>query len=127
MLSLESFTLQDIGSPQAFQTGETYQGGALIDYQHPRDLLMALGTDLRVPTGAFAILAGVDIVGSPTLGPPAFMHRPSAAFNPQAPLAHHHLDSTHITPGVVRGGLEVSAWTFEGAWFRGREPDEDLV
>src|SRR5687767_9197763 len=49
MISLEPFTLEDIGSPQVFQTGETYQGGALIDYQHPHDLLMALGADIRVP------------------------------------------------------------------------------
>lgn len=127
MLSLEPFTLRDIGSPQAFQTGETFQGGALIDYQHPHDLLMGLGADLRVPAGALALVIGADVVGSPTLGPPAFMHRPSAAFNPQAPLAHHHLDATHITPGVVRGGLEVRAWTVEGSWFRGREPDEDRL
>src|SRR5688572_22007191 len=31
MLSFEPFTLRNIGSPQVFQTGETYQGGALID------------------------------------------------------------------------------------------------
>ena len=127
MLSLEPFTLRDIGSPQAFQTGETYQGGALIDYQHPHDLLMGLGADLRVPAGALALVIGADVVGSPTLGPAPFMHRPSAAFNPQAPLGHHHLDATHITPGVVRGGLEVRAWAFEGSWFRGREPDEDRL
>jgi hypothetical protein len=127
MLSFEPLTLRDLGSPQVFQTGETYQGGALIDYQHPHDLVMELGADLRVAMGAVAIFAGADLVGSPTLGPPAFMHRPSAAFNPQAPLAHHHLDATHITPGVVRGGLELGAWRFEGSWFRGREPDEDRL
>jgi hypothetical protein len=127
MLSLEPLTLRAIGSPQAFQTGETYQGGALVDYQHPHDLLMELGANLRVPVGSVAIVAGADLVGPPTLGPPAFMHRPSAAFNPQAPLAHHHLDATHITPGVVRGGLELRGWMFEGSWFRGREPDEDRL
>jgi hypothetical protein len=127
MLSFESLTLRDIGSPQVFQTGETYLGGALIDYQHPHDLLMELGADVRVPVGAVALIAGADLIGSPTLGPPAFMHRPSAAFNPQAPLAHHHLDATHITPGVVRGGLAGGAWTVEGSWFRGREPDEDRL
>jgi hypothetical protein len=125
MLSLEPFTLRDIGSPQVFQSGETFEGGALIDYQHPHDLLMALGADVRVPLGEVALLLAADAVGSPSLGPPAFMHRPSAAFNPQAPLSHHHLDATHITPGVVRGGLEIKAWTIEGSWFRGRELDEN--
>jgi hypothetical protein len=125
MWSFEPFTLEDIGSPQVFQTGETFQGGALIDFQHPHDLIMGLGADLRVPLGAVALTLGGDMVGSPTLGPPVFMHRPSAAFNPQAPLSHHHLDATHITPGVVRGALQAREWTFEGSWFRGREPDEN--
>ena len=38
MLSLEPFTLDKIGSPQVFQTGETYHGGPIIDRQHPHDL-----------------------------------------------------------------------------------------
>ena len=70
-------------------------------------------------------MLGVDVVGSPTLGPPVYMHRPSAIENPQAPLSHHHLDSTHITPGVIRGGIEAGGWRVEGSWFQGREPDED--
>lgn len=41
---------------------------------------------------------GADLGGSPALGPTAFMHRESARSNPQAPLTHHDLDSTHITP-----------------------------
>ena len=125
MLSLEPFTLREIGSPQTFQTGETYQRAALIDYQHPHDLLMALGGEMRVPTRHATLIFGADVVGSPSLGPPAFMHRRSADVNPQAPLAHHHLDATHITPGVLRAGVAVSAWTLEGSWFQGREPDED--
>ena len=43
MFSLEPFTLRDIGSPQVFQTGETFKGAPLIDYQHPHDLIMNLG------------------------------------------------------------------------------------
>jgi hypothetical protein len=53
------------------------------------------------------------------------MHRPSAYGNPQAPLAHHFLDSTHITPGVVRGGINTRGVGVEGSWFHGHEPDED--
>jgi hypothetical protein len=127
MWSLEAFTLKDIGSPQVFQTGETYRGGALIDYQHPHDLIMGAGADLRVPAGRTSVLLGLDLVGSPALGPPVFMHRPSAALNPQSPLGHHHLDATHITPGVITGGLQAGEWTMEGSWFRGREPDEDRL
>jgi hypothetical protein len=125
MLSFEPFTMQALGSPQVFQTGETYQQAPLIDYQHPHDLFMGLGAmyDRRV-RGARAFVEA-DAVGAPALGPPSFMHRPSAAENPTAPLAHHMTDSTHITPGVLTAGLERGAVTIAGSWFRGLEPDEN--
>ena len=124
MLSLEPFTLKKIGSPQVFQTGETFRSAPLIDYQHPHDLIMGLGADYTRTAGAFTYIAGGDLVGSPTLGPAPFMHRPSAYGNPQAPLSHHFLDSTHITPGVVRAGISTRGVGIGGSWFHGREPDE---
>jgi hypothetical protein len=129
MLSLEAFTLKDIGSPQVFQTGETFgrPPSALIDYQHPHDLFMGLGGEYRRPVSRVTLIAGVDLVGAPTIGPQAFMHRPSAQDNPQAPLSHHHMDSTHITPGVVRGGLQAGPWRAEASLFHGREPDQDRL
>ena len=45
MFSFEAFTLRDLGSPQVFQTGETFGSAPLIDYQHPHDLIMNLGGD----------------------------------------------------------------------------------
>src|SRR4029079_4728796 len=98
----EPFTLPSIGSPQVFQTGETYHNAPLIDYQHPHDLFMGLGADGKRPLGGTTLVVGFDVVGTPTLGPTPFMHRPSAAENPQVPLAHHEMDSTHSTPGVIR-------------------------
>jgi hypothetical protein len=90
MFSLEAVTLHDIGSPQVFQTGETFRGAPLIDYQHPHDLIMGLGGEYRRPAGAFTLLLGADLVGSPTLVPPPFMHRPSAEGNPGAALPSPH-------------------------------------
>jgi hypothetical protein len=127
MSSLEALTLRDLGSPQVFQTGETFRDAPLIDYQHPHDLFMGLGAEFTRPVGPVVVSAALEPVGSPALGPIAFMHRPSAVENPQAPLSHHHLDSTHITPGVVRGGVGAGPWRVEGSWFRGREPDEDRL
>ena len=39
MLSLEPFTIEDRGSPQLFQTGESYLRRPLVNFQHPHDLL----------------------------------------------------------------------------------------
>ena len=127
MLSLEPFTLHAHGSPQLFQTGESYHKAPLLNYQHPHDLVMELGATYERPLGRFRSYLGADLVGSPTLGPIPFMHRESARSNPQVPLTHHFMDSTHITTGVVRAGLSVGPLTFESSAFRGLEPDENRL
>jgi hypothetical protein len=124
MFSFEPFTLKEIGSAQVFQTGETFRGARLIDYQHPHDLFSTLSVSYARPVGAWTLTTTAAAVGAPALGPPPFMHRPSAAENPQSPLAHHHLDSVHITPGVLLVGLSRAGMGIETSWFRGREPDE---
>jgi hypothetical protein len=113
------------GSPQLFQTGESFKGLPLAEFQHPHDLFMGIGATYERPQGRVTYVAGADLVGSPTLGPTVFMHRESARDNPQVPLSHHLLDSTHSTPGVLRGGMRISEWTVEGSVFRGEEPDEE--
>ncbi len=125
MVSLEPFTLKEIGSAQVFQTGETFNNAPLIDYQHPHDLFMTLDVAYARPVGMWTLRTSAAAVGQPALGPPPFMHRPSAAENPQSPLAHHHLDSTHVTPGILTVGLFRQGYGIETSWFHGREPDED--
>jgi hypothetical protein len=113
------------GSPQLFQTGESWQQVQLVNVQHPHDLIMGLGATYRVERPGIAYVVGLDAVGAATLGPTAFMHRESARDNPQVPLTHHDLDSTHISEGVVRAGVETGPMTFEASVFRGEEPDQD--
>lgn len=127
MFSLEPFTLRDLGSPQVFQTGETFGGAPLIDYQHPHDLVMNLGAELSRGFGATTATVSAYAVGPAPLGPPVFMHRPSAIDNPQSPLSHHYLDATHITPGVVSVAIRRSGFGIEAGAFHGREPDEDRL
>ena len=127
MFSFEPFTLRDIGSPQAFQTGETFRGAPLIDYQHPHDLIMNLGAEFSRSVGAATVSLQGYLVGPAPIGPPVFMHRPSASENLQAPLSHHNLDATHITPGVVTLGVEWNGFKVEAGAFHGREPDEDRL
>src|SRR5204863_8450261 len=65
MATLEPFTLHALGSPQLFQTGESYQRNPLVNDQHPHDLVMGLGATYRVDRGSFAYAFGADLVGSP--------------------------------------------------------------
>jgi len=127
MFSFEPFTLRKVGSPQVFQTGETFKGAPLIDYQHPHDLIMNLGAEFAQPVGSTKITLAAYVVGPAPLGPPVFMHRQSAIYNPQAPLSHHYIDSTHVSPGVVSLGVERSGFKIEGGAFHGREPDENRL
>jgi hypothetical protein len=125
MLSLEPLTQPGDGYAALFQTGETWQGRAIVDRQHPHDFLMQAGVIWRTPIGGdyHLTLAGAP-VGEPTLGPVAFMHRQSAAENLAAPLGHHTLDSTHIAHGVIAAGIDRGPWALESSIFRGAEPDE---
>ena len=67
-------------------------------------------------TSSVFVYAGLP--GEPALGPPAFMHRTSGVDNPEAPITHHWLDSTHITFGVITAGLIVDKWKMEASAFR---------
>jgi hypothetical protein len=127
MFSFEPFTLRRIGSPQVFQTGETFNGAPLIDYQHPHDLIMNLGAEWSRPIGSTTVRLAAYAVGPAPIGPPVFMHRRSAAPNPQAPLSHHYLDATHVTPGVIAVGVERHGFGIELGAFHGQEPDEDRL
>jgi hypothetical protein len=128
MLSLEPTTIGRSGYPLLLQTGETANGrDPLIDRQHPHDLFMELAAtysrtfDELGMTSAFVY---VGYPGEPTLGPATFMHRFSGEDNPEAPITHHWLDSTHITWGVATAGVTFQNFKLEGSIFTGREPDE---
>ena len=113
------------GYPLLLQTGESANGAPLIDRQHPHDLFIELATTYSHPLSeGSSIFAYVALPGEPALGPPAFMHRFSGEDNPEAPISHHWLDSTHITYGVVTLGYVYNNIKVEGSVFRGREPDE---
>jgi hypothetical protein len=126
MFSLEPLTFSGQGSPQLFQTGESYKGRPIVDAQHPHDLFMELSATYTVPLGERATwFAYVGFPGEPALGPVAFMHRWSASENPSAPLTHHLQDSTHITFGVFTTGFTYRWFKLEGSVFNGREPGEN--
>jgi len=126
MMSLEPATNGPAGYPLLLQTGETADGRTpLVDRQHPHDLFMELAgiasMNVAEETSAFVYFG---LPGEPAIGPPAFMHRFAAMENPEAPLSHHWLDSTHISYGVATAGVGHGNVKLEGSIFTGREPDE---
>jgi hypothetical protein len=125
MISLEPWTIGGCGYPDLLASGEVCGGEAIHDRQHPHDLFMELAATYDRPLGG-----GVRLqlyggpVGEPALGPTAFPHRISALPSPLAPISHHWFDATHVTFGVVTGGLYGERWKTEASVFNGREPDE---
>jgi hypothetical protein len=126
MLTLEPATIGRTGYPLLLQTGETADGKTpLIDRQHPHDLFMELAATYSVPLGdQSSIFAYFGYPGEPALGPATFMHRFSGMDNPEAPITHHWLDSTHVTFGVATLGYVWNQFKIDGSIFTGREPDE---
>lgn len=126
MMSLDRLTLGGAGYPLLFQTGESWKGIPLVDHQHPHDLFAEVSASY-----AYALSKNQDLFlylgypGEPALGPVAFMHRPSAFYDPDAPLSHHWQDATHITFGVATLGYRLDRWKLEISSFTGREPDEN--
>jgi hypothetical protein len=114
------------GYPLLLASGETADGVThLVDRQHPHDLLMELAASYSHPlsTSDSIFLYG-GYPGEPALGPSAYMHRVSALDNPMTPIAHHWLDSSHVTFGVVTAGWVHDDLKLEVSRFTGREPDQ---
>jgi hypothetical protein len=126
MLSADRLTEGGAGYPLLFQTGESWKGKPLVDSQHPHDLFSELSVGY---TYAFSKKSDLSFYlaypGEPALGSVAFMHRPSALANPDAPISHHWNDGTHITFGVATIGYRFDKIKLEASSFTGREPDEN--
>ena len=114
------------GYPLLLASGETANGrDRLIDRQHPHDLFMELSASVSQNIGSkSSIFVYAGLPGEPAFGPPAFMHREAILDSPEAPISHHWLDSTHISFGVVTGGLVLDRVKLEVSRFNGREPDQ---
>lgn len=125
MFSAEPWTIGDCGYPDVLASGERCGGQPIHDRQHPHDLVMEIAAAYDAPLlGTLRWQAYGGPAGEPALGPVAYPHRVSAMPNPLAPMSHHWLDSTHITFGVITGGVYARRWKAEASLFNGREPDE---
>lgn len=125
MLSLDLLTEGGRGYPLLIQSGETWHGKRLIDRQHPHDLFGELSVSYGRSTGRHSgLFLYFGLPGEPALGPPVYLHRPSAQNIPDAPLGHHWQDSSHITFGVITVGYLFKQFKLDGSLFNGREPDE---
>jgi hypothetical protein len=126
MVSLDPLTVTKRRYPLLFQTGEAAYGTPLVDAQHPHDLLMELSAQYARPLSERTMFnVYYAPVGDAALGPVAFPHRASALELPQATLAHHWQDATHIANNVLTAGVSWRKLRLEASGFRGKEPNEN--
>jgi hypothetical protein len=126
MLSTDPLIDGGYGYPLLFQTGESWQSKPMVDRQHPHDLFSELSVSYSQALSENAdVFVYLGYPGEPSLGPVTFMHRASGQFIPDAPIAHHWEDATHITFGVATLGIRYGQFKLEGSSFTGREPDEN--
>jgi hypothetical protein len=126
MASAEPWTVGATGYPELLQVVEPYRGDLLTDRQHPHDLVSEAAAQYeRNVASNLALSLYAGPVGEPALGPVAFMHRPSAEYDPIAPLGHHLQDFTHTSFGVVTVGAFTRSIKLEASVFNGAHPDED--
>jgi len=120
MASAEPLTVPEPGYPQLLQEAFVDHGTTITDRMHPNHWLMEVSA--RYERRGLSLY--VAPIGAPALGPQVYMHRPSAMFDPVAPLAHHSQDGTHASFGVVSLGLSTRRLRLEGSAFNDRQPDD---
>jgi rusticyanin len=126
MVSLDPIIQRGYGYPLLYQSGELFHGQPIHDRQHPHDFISELAVSYSYKfnnKNSLYLYAGYP--GEPALGPPTFMHRTSASNNPDAPISHHWQDATHITWGVITGGVSFGKFKLEASAFKGEEPNEN--
>ena len=127
MTSLQPLVTGDSGYPELLQTGGVTGRTRLVNRQHPHNLIGELAATYdRSLTSNLATSLYVAAVGEPAIGPVAYMHRPSGADDPFAPIGHHWQDATHESRGVATLGLYTRRVKVEGSAFNGRDSDEYL-
>ena len=125
MVSGEFLTITRAGYPELLQVAQPYRGNTLTDRMHPHELFSEAAVSYEhgivAPLSMSLYLAAA---GEPALGPVAYLHRPSAEYDPIAPLTHHALDETHERFGVATVGVFTSRVRLEASAFNGAHPDD---
>lgn len=132
MTTFEKWTLPEKGYPLLLQTGESNKEGLpYVDAQHPHSspiMGLTISDTIRLNQGKDHFKIFFAPRGQSTEGPIAFMHRPTGAIQPDAPLGHHiGQDVGHISSTVIGGLLRLGDTSLEVSAFNGAEPEPDKV
>ena len=105
--SAEPYTFDDCGYAQLLATDPHCASRARdINAVHP--LLMRASIVLETTVNNLTFSGEAALAGEPALGPVAYLHRASAAYDPVAPFTHHLTNAHHAAYSVLTVGLRNS-------------------
>src|SRR5262245_59115998 len=125
MVSLEPLFQGKCGYPRLLAGAPACEDSPFEDYSHPHPFFMQLGITASRDLGGLRIGLKGGVAGDPALGPESYLHRPSAAFDPLAPMLMHEINPAHAVAGVVTISAGVGRFRLEGSGFNGGDGDQD--
>lgn len=131
MGTFERWSFPKSGTPELLQIGEeNADHRPYLDAQHPHSspIMGITLSDTITLSGKDNLKFSFAPRGEASEGPVAFMHRPTGAVNPDAPLGHHiGQDVGHIASTVLGASLTLGGSTIEATTFNGTEPEPSKV
>jgi hypothetical protein len=128
MGSVEAWTLGECGYPRLLTSGPRCNVDGFREYQHAHPPVMELAGRFEMPlAGTLRLLLYAGLAGEPALGPPAWLHRSSAAADPIAPITFHETNPAHVADGVITAGVFSDAWKIEASAFNGEPVDAHRI
>ena len=126
MVSLEPWTIPGCGYPDLLATGETCDGDAIHDRQHPHDLFMELAVEYDRPLTASLRCSCTEVrQESRRSGRLPFRTGPRRCRTRSRRSAITGSTPRTSRTGSSTAGVFGARWKAEASVFNGREPDED--
>jgi hypothetical protein len=125
MVSLEPLFEGKCGYPRILAGAPVCETDPFVDRSHAHPFIMKLGGAWEGPVGAARLGLAAGVAGDPALGPELYLHRPSAALDPIAPMLMHEINPAHAVHGLLTGALQARQLRLEASFFNGRGTDAD--
>jgi hypothetical protein len=125
MVSLEPLFQGKCGYPRLLAGAAVCEDSPFQDYSHAHPLIMQLAASYQQTVGTRTIGLMAGLAGDPTLGPEVYLHRPSAALDPIAPMLMHEFNPAHAVHGVVAFSAQFNRLTVQVSAFNGGDVDKD--
>jgi hypothetical protein len=125
MVSLEPLFQGKCGYPRLLAGAPVCEDSPFQDYSHAHPFIMQLGGSYQRDFGNARLGLSGGLAGDPALGPEVYLHRPSAALDPIAPMLMHEVNPAHAVHGVVTVSAQIARLMLQGSAFNGGDPDRD--